>query len=114
MESEIIEETKALVKNFFALCEHPKEQDLLNWLMINNWRFARMYDHSCHTDDVICILTDWGYKVNEIPSSLIEEIVYEYEKSILNYGSESGWRDLLNSTIEDFGESLKPYEKEEE
>lgn len=114
MESEIIEETKELVRDLFSKCEHPKEQDFLNWLMINNWKLARIYDHSCHTDDVICILNDWNYRVDEIPSSLIEDIVYEYEKSILNYGSESGWRDLLNSTIEDFCDNLKPYEEEDE
>ena len=102
-----------LAKEFFENNAKPTEEDLYKFLVDNEWKIADNYDKACHREDIIFELEDREYKISAIPTKLIDDMLYYFEDKLGDYGSECGWRTILNNVIEWFEEDLEEYKWEE-
>ena len=103
---------KELAKEFCKKYSNPTEDDLYDFLVDNEWRIANNYEKSCHKEDIIYELEEREYDVSKISDELINDMLYRYEDSLGDYGSESGWRTILNNIIEMYEEDLEEYKLE--
>ena len=105
---------KQLAIEFFENNLNPTEDDLYKFLVDNQWKIADNYDKDCHKEDIICELEERGYDVSKISNKLIDDILYYFEDKLGDYGSECGWRTILDNVIEWYEEDLEEYKLEED
>ena len=70
--------------------------------------------YGIYYEDVVNELEELGYDINFIPKTLIESIATSYDENLGDYGSENGWRYILENTIEQYEDDLKEYKNMEE
>lgn len=103
-----------LAIEFFQKYSNPTEDDLYDFLVEKEWSIADNYDVKCHREDIIFELEESEYDVSKISEDLINDILYHFEDKLGDYGSECGWRTILDNTIEWFEEDLEEYKLEED
>lgn len=114
---------KELAQEFFDKCitfqrvddqiKAFRVESLYKFLVDNQWKIADNYDKDCHKEDIICELEERGYDVSKISNKLIDDILYYFEDKLGDYGSECGWRTILDNVIEWYEEDLEEYKLEE-
>lgn len=103
---------KELAKRFFENKQNPTEEDLYEFLVDNEYKIAQNYESSCHMEDIKYELEEQGYDFKNINNELLGQILYRFEDKLGDYGSECGWRTILDNTIEWFEEDLEEYKLE--
>ena len=103
-----------LSRVFFEKYPQPTKEDLYNFLVENEYKIANNYDKNCHKEDIMYELEDREYNISAIPPELIDDILYYFEDKLGDYGSESGWRTILDVVIDWYEEDLEEYKLEEE
>lgn len=107
------EQIKKLISDYFEDNE-TLQKDVYDFVCHNLWHLYNIYDTECHREDVVDELEELGYKTDIIPETLIDDIVTSYDENLGDYGSENGWRYILENTIEDYEEDLRDYKNKEE
>ena len=103
-----------LVDEYFEKYPQANKSTLLVFLNENQYRVSQNYEHECRREDVIYELADSDYNTDIIPTELIEEMTDYYEDQLGDWGSENGWRYILNNVIDYFKEDLKEYKGSDE
>ena len=107
------EQIKRLINDYFEDNE-TLQKDVYDFVCHNLWHLYNIYDTECHYEDVVNELEELGYDINFIPKTLIESIATSYDENLGDYGSENGWRYILENTIEKYKDDLKEYKNKEE
>lgn len=102
---------KELIDKFLGEHSNPTRKDLYNFIINNEWRFCDTYMRNCHRQDIIDELIEREYETDKIPDDLIANIVYYFEEKLGDYGAESGWRIVLDWTLDEYEEDLAIYKK---
>lgn len=106
-------ELRKLTKEFLHKNNQLLEEELYKFLLYNQYKIAENYNENCHREDIICDLEEKNYNIEKISDELIDEMLWHFEDQLGNYGSECGWRTILDNTIVYFKEELEEYLLEE-
>ena len=110
MRYKTIRKLKEYLDNYFYDGQLSKK-DVQDFLVDKLYELSDLYDKDCHYENVISELIERDYDTIKMPNSLLDRIVDTYEEKLGDFGSENGWRYILDSVIEEYEDDLVEYKE---
>lgn len=101
---------RELAKEFCKQHSYANEDDLYNFLEVNEWRIYAHYQKQSLENTIRTELDEYNFDAKRIPETLIESMAYDLEEQIFD---EYEFRDMMSNIIDFYKEDLQEYAVED-
>ena len=98
-----MENYKNMIDDLFDKTPTPNKDDILKWLINNEWKIANSYEKDCHREDLATAITDRDME-DKIDDKTFDLMLDTYEDRLAD---SEDWHYIMNSTINDFIDDME-------
>ena len=92
-----------MIDSLFDKTPAPNKDDIMKWLLINEWKIARNYEKDCHREDLATAITDRDLE-DKFDEKTFDLMLDTYEDRLAD---SEDWHFIINSTINDFIDDME-------
>ena len=92
-----------MVDDLFNKTPTPTKEDIMVWLIHNEWKIARKYERDCHAEDLANMITNRDLE-NKIDQKTFDTMLDKYEDRLED---SEDWHYIMNNTIDRFIDDME-------